>query len=276
MFMKLKFFIIILLFLFPGFGLQHQEICASEPQVSPRYITCNLGKTECSLTELYKKSTYLWADINQIILKMIVNCIKEGNKNSATKLYAFVREMCFWRVSKATFTVECRNFFDMVDYARLHFVNDYLPKISSQDRFFRRMSFSDCEYFLIKNDIKLAKSHLQTAYLPDDFLINLLGEDNFLRYKIDLEAIQEKMAFLNFLKVKIQEKLVENVYKKHKKEGISFSAAATELQKELSETRVYQELSWVLKDKNNFIEKLFSLGDRRFEYVPMFNFEGFQ
>lgn len=276
MFMKLKFFIIILLFLFPGFGLQNQNVCASEPEVPPRYITCNLEKTECSLVELYKKSTYLWMDVNQIILKMIVNCMNEDDKNAATKLYAFVREMCFWRVSKATFTVECRNFFDMIDYARLHFVNDYLPKISSQDRFFRKMSFSDCEYFLIKNDIKLAKYHLQTAYLPDDFLINLLGQDNFLRYKIDLETIQEKMALLNCLKIIIQEKLVENVYKKHKKEGISFSAAAMELQKELSGTLVYQKLSLVLKDKNNFIEKLCSLGNGRFEFVPMFNFEGFQ
>ena len=101
----------------------------------------------------------------------------------------------------------------MVDYARLHFVNDYLPKVSDRDRFFKRMTFSDYEYYLAKKDIKLAKFHLKIAYNPDDFLRNLLGSDNFLRYKNDVETIQEKMALLNCLKMKIQEKFVENVYK---------------------------------------------------------------
>lgn len=274
--MKLKFFIIIFAFLFSVFGMQNHRTGALEPEPPRRYIKCEMNDEECSLDELYKKSTYLWSDINQIILGMIVNCIKENNKNTATRLHAFVREMCVWRVSKATFTVECRNFFDMVDYARLHFVNDYLPKVSAKDRFFKRMSFSDYEYSLAKSNIKLAKSHLKITYIPEDFLINLLGSDIFLIYKKDVETIQEKMAALNCLKIKIQEKLVENVYKKHKRDRIGFSAAAMELQKELSETPTYQELSSVLKNKNRFIEKLYSLGNPGFEFFPMFNFEGFQ
>ena len=274
--MKLKFFITVFIFLFSSFGLQNQNVCASEPEISPRYIKCEINDVENSLDELYKKSTYLWTEINQIILKMLDNCMKEGDKNAVTKLYAFVRTMCVWRVSKATFTVECKNFFDMVDYARLHFVNDYLPKVSARDRFFKRMTFSDYEYYLAKKDIKLAKFHLKIAYIPDDFLRNLLGSDNFLRYKNDVETIQEKMALLNCLKMKIQEKLVENVYKKHKIDKISFSIASLELQKELSETPTYQELSMVVKDKNRLIEKLYSLGNPGFKFVPMFNFEGFR
>lgn len=269
MLMKLKFFITIFIFLFSGFVLQNQNVCASEPEISPRYIKCNIKNEECSLDELYKKSTYLWTEINQIILKMIDNCIKEGDKNAAAKLYAFVRTMCVWRVTEATLKVECRNFFDMVDYARLHFVSDPWPKISDKDRFFRRMKFSEYEYYLIKNDIKLAKSNLKTAYLPDDFLVNFLDEKIFLRYKKDIEDIQEKMLLLNCLKIKIQEKLLENVYKKYKRDKISFSVAAMELQQELSKTKTYQELSVVVRDKNNFIEKLYFLGDCRLEVVPL-------
>lgn len=272
--MKLKFFITIFIFLFSVFGMQNHSTCALEPEPPRRYIKCEMNDEECSLDELYKKSTYLWTEINQIILKMLDNCMKEGDKNAATKLYAFVRTMCVWRVTEATLKVGCRNFFDMVDYARLHFVTDPWPKISDKDRFFRRMTFSEYEYHLIKNDIKLAKSNLKTAYLPDDFLVNFLDEKIFLRYKKDIEDIQEKMLLLNCLKIQIQEKLLENVYKKYKRDKISFSVAAMELQKELSETKTYQELSAVVKDKNNFIEKLYFLGDCGLEVVPLNAFNG--
>ena len=84
--MKLKFFIIIFAFLFSVFGMQNHSTCALEPEAPRRYIKCNTKNEECSLDELYKKSTYLWTEINQIILKMLDNCMKEGDKNAATKL----------------------------------------------------------------------------------------------------------------------------------------------------------------------------------------------
>lgn len=257
--MKLKFIPAVFTFLLCVFGIQKQDVHAFEPEFSQRNIICDMNFKRMSLDNMYGTSTSLWNVINQIILSMIDDCVRRDDRAFAENLHTFLKQMCVWRASKTPLVVECKDFFDIIDYARLHFINDYLPKVTASQKFSKRMTFSEYESFLVKNDIKAAQSYSRVAYISDKFLKNFFGGRNFKNHKENIETIQEMMATLNYLKVKIQEKLAENVYEKYKKEEISFSSAALSLQKELAETRIYKELALALENKNKYIKILHSI-----------------